>query len=155
MSNQSEKIESLSSLKDHIASKKKTNLIVAYQNLEGYEGMVLCIMLVIDIDVNKYNLDLQWMSFGLDPYGDTLQESCIYEFTSLESILDYLEKQYQINVTDIQIPFKFNPKDFPNTIDFPEKKPEYQEAWKQFQLDFRKGVFLNQSLKLIESTHTV
>ena len=103
-------------LNHHIQDKEKGGLLVTYRNCEAYEGMVLAIMIVFDIRESKYDLDLQWMSFGLDFYGDTLQESYVYSFKSLEQLLEYLLIKYKIKLTDIPKKYQFDPSQFPNPV---------------------------------------
>ena len=89
---------------------------------------------------------------GSDLYGDTLQESYIYQFESLERLLDYLLAKYNIRVTDIPLQYKFDSSQFPDPIYYKEQKPEFETAWKQFQYDFKNGVVLDPSLKLVYSS---
>ena len=111
--------------------------------------MVLCIMIRFDIQKTSYQLDLQWECLGIDLFGDALWESYIYEFADLDKLLDYLLKNYDISVTDIPVQYKFDDSQFPNPIYYEHKKPEFEEAWKRFEEDFKKGVFLDPSLKLV------
>lgn len=134
-------------LKSHIQQEGKGALLITYRNCVEYEGMVLGIMLVFDTQKAEYKMDLQWMSFGLDPYGDTLQESYVYQFDSLEKLLAYLKETYSIGVTDIPIKYSFDPKGYPDPITDEAKRPLFEAAWNQFQLDFGKGKFLDPSKK--------
>ena len=90
-------------LNSSIHDEGKGARLITYRNIQDYVGMVLGIMLVFDTKEAQYELDLQWMSFGLDPYGDTLQESYVYGFENLEKLLDYLDEKYSIAITDIPI----------------------------------------------------
>ena len=114
--------------------------------------MVLGIMIVFDTRQARYELDLQWASFGLDLYGDTLQESYVYRFESLEKLLAYLEATYAIKVTDIPLKYTIDQSQFPSPLKEEEKRPLYEAAWERFQGDFRRGDFLDLSLKLVFST---
>ena len=113
--------------------------------------MVLCIMIRFDTSKASYQLDLQWECLGLDLFGDALWESYIYEFGDLNKLLDYLLKNYDIRVSDIPVQYKFNASQFPNPIYYEHKKSVFEEAWKRFEEDFKKGVFLDPSLKLVFS----
>jgi hypothetical protein len=64
--------------------------MVAHCNCKGYPGMVSVILIRFDTRQAKYQLDLEWECHGLDFYGDTLHESYLYEFESLEKLLEYL-----------------------------------------------------------------
>lgn len=135
-------------LNHHIRSTEKGFILVAYQNCSDYEGMVLCIMIRFDIQKEKYWLVLEWECLGLDLYGDTLQESYIYQFESLEKLLGYLKTNYAIDVTDIPVKYQFDGSQFPNPIYHDVRKKEFEEAWQRFQQDFKSGAFLDASLKL-------
>ena len=93
---------------------------------------------------------------GLDLFGDALWDSYIYEFYDLDKLLDYLPENYDIRVTDIPVQYKFDDSQFPNPIYSEHKKTEFEAAWKRFEEDFKKGVFLDPSLKLVydSSAHT-
>ncbi len=142
----------IKTLENHIEGNKKGSILVSYQNCEDYEGMVLGIMIVFDIEENKYELDLQWASFGLDFYGDTLQESYVYQFKNLEELLDYLLLKYKIKITDIPIKYSFNPVLFPNPIKDKTRKPLFETIWEKFQEDFKNDLFLDDSLGLVYSS---
>ncbi len=139
----------LEALKNFIQNKRKGEILITYRKCDDYAGMALAIMIVYDVSQSKYELDLQWMSLGLDLYGDTLQESYLYEFKSIEELLDYLELKYDIKVTDIPVQYQFDINQFPNPIKNANKKAAFEAAWKQFQLDFKKGKFLDSSLQLV------
>jgi hypothetical protein len=135
----------------HSQEKKKGHLLITYQQCEGYPGMVLGIVMRFDTLVSLYELDLEWMSFGLDFYGDTLQESYVYCFPNLEGMIGYLESKYSIRPSDIPKEFRINPHQYPNPLD--GKDPaEYEAGWQQFQQDFQKGLFLDPSLSLSYSS---
>lgn len=122
---------------------------ISYRNCEEYDGMVLGLMIVFDLNMQKYELDLQWMCFGLDLYGDTLQESYVYQFQNLELLLDYLKNKYNIHISDIPIKYKFDPLYFPDPIKNCGKKTDYERAWQSFQQDFKRGLFLDPTLNLV------
>jgi hypothetical protein len=140
---------SLIELKNHLQNKIKGGLLVTYKKCDNYEGMALSIMIVFDVQKSKYELDLQWMTLGLDLYGDTLQESYLYEFESLELLLEYLQIKYGIKITDIPINYKFDSSQFPDPISNASQKAEFETAWQRFQIDFKKGLFFDTSLKLV------
>jgi hypothetical protein len=136
-------------LNEHIQHKKKGSFVITYLNCKKYAGMALAIMIVYDVEQSKFELDLQWMSLGLDLYGDTLQESYLYEFENLKELLVYLQMKYNIKVTDIPVKFEFDASQFPDPIHNEDKKPIFETAWKQFRQDFKNNTFLDSSLKLI------
>lgn len=115
--------------------------------------MVLVILIRFDTGQAKYELDLQWECLGLDLYGDTLQESYMYQFESLEKLLEYLLAKYTIKVTDIPIKYSFDGSLFPNPIYYKEQRPDFEAAWQRFQDDFKKGAFLDPSLKLVYNSN--
>ena len=135
-------------LNSYIQSTQKGFILVAYQNCKDYEGVVLCIMIRFDIQKEKCQLVLEWECLGLDLYGDTLQESYIYQFESFDKLLGYLKEKFSIKVTNIPVRYKFDGKQFPNPIYHHTRKAAFEEAWRRFQVDFKKGVFLDTSLKL-------
>ena len=139
-------------LTTYIQKEEKGAILIVYQNCPDYEGMVLGIMLVFDTLKAQYRLDLQWMSFGLDPYGDTLQESYVYQFENLEILLDYLKEGYGIEVTDIPLKYKFDPSRYPDPINDGAKRLRFEQSWQKFQIDFRNGVFLDPSLDMVFSS---
>ena len=111
--------------------------------------MVLVIMIRFDTLKVSYQLDLQWECLGLDLFGDALWDSYIYEFDELDKLLVYLLAKYDISVSDIPVQYKFDDSQFPNPIYYEHKKAEFEAAWRRFEEDFKKGVFLDPSLKLV------
>lgn len=136
-------------LKAFMEEKVKGFKVIAYRNVKDYEGMVLCIMIRFDTAKASYQLDLQWECLGLDLFGDALWDSYIYEFDSPDKLLDYLLENYDIRATDIPLEYKFDGSQFPNPIYYEHKKMEFEAAWKRFEEDFKKGIFLDPSLKLV------
>ncbi len=49
----------LESIQTFINQQKKGFILVSYQNLDDYKGMVLGITLIYDTSKNEYQLDLQ------------------------------------------------------------------------------------------------
>lgn len=142
----------LESLKSFIHHQKKGFILVSYESLETYKGMVLGITLLFDTSKNDYQLDLQWISFGLDLFGENLLENYVYQFDSLEILLNYLALTYKIKVEHIPIQYKIDEHNFPNPIKNSTEKPEFEKAWNQFQDDFKNGIFLDSSLQLVYSS---
>ena len=142
----------LQSLKSFTEQQSKGTLLVTYRNLPEYPGITLAIMIVFDIPKNKYELDLQWMCLGLDLYGDTLQESYVYSFKNLETLLSYLKEKYDISISDIPLNYSFDQEKHPNPIKDADKKAEYEAAWQKFHKAFQNGDFLDASLNLTYST---
>ncbi len=147
--NRQPKFSGINELDTFIATKKMGELLVGYFDCEGYEGMVLSIMIVFNIQKSQFDLDLQWMSLGLDLYGDTLQESYIYRFSSSIKLLEYLTSKYSLPVSEIPLEYKFENEKFPNPITHAEKHSVFKTSWENFQSDFRKGLLLDPSLELI------
>ncbi len=79
-------------------------------------------------------------------------ENYVYQFESLENLLDYLVNQYNIAVEQIPKQYKIDEQNFPNPIKNSAEKSQFEIAWNQFQEDFKRGVFLDQSLNLIYSS---
>jgi hypothetical protein len=134
-------------LKAHL--REKSFILVTHRNCKDYPGMVLVIVIRFDNKKTKYRLDLQWECQGLDFYGDVLQESYLYQFESLEKLMEYLLSKYDIRITDIPVKYKFDPTQFPNVLKDEDKKSQFEVAWKQFQKDFKTGAFLDSSLMLV------
>lgn len=143
---------SLQALKQHLQERQKGSLLIAYKNCPDYEGMVLSFMLVYDVVKSKYQLDVQWMCLGLDLYGDTLQESYVYHFNSLENFIHHLALAYQIGINDIPISYQFNHALFPNPLKNENKKLLYQKNWERFQADFNQDKFLDKTLEVVYSS---
>jgi len=139
----------IEALKAYVQKEVKGFILVTHLNCKDYEGLVLCIMIRFDTLKASYQLDLQWECLGLDLFGDALWESYIYEFAELDKLLDYLLENYDIRVTDIPVKYKFDDSQFPNPIYYEHKKTEFEAAWKRFEEDFKKGSFLDPSLKLV------
>ncbi len=139
----------LPALLTFVSDRKKGALLITYRHCPGYQGMMQSVMLVFDSVKGTYDLDLQWSAFGLDLYGDTLQESYVYRFQSLEQLTAYLQQKYDIPVSGIPYHYKINPDDFPNPIKDHDKKLIFEEGWQKFEHDYRNGVFLDESLQLI------
>lgn len=143
---------SLDKLISFIKSTKDGSLSIIHQNLENYEGMVFYIGIRFNVAKNDYQLNLEWMCLGLDLFGDNLVESYVYQFNKLELLLEYLDKKYQIKITDIKTNYMFDDALFPNPIKNKDKENLYKNKWEQFQNDFKSGNFLDSTLQLVYSS---
>jgi hypothetical protein len=141
----------LDELSTFIKNKVDGHILVDYRALPDYEGIVLGIGIIFDTRKEKYNLDLEWVSFGLDLYSDIL-EGYTYKFETLEKLTDYLQRTYHISVTDIPIKYKYEDGKFPNPIYNADQKQVFIIAWERFQEDFRAKKFLDPSLELVYET---
>jgi hypothetical protein len=139
-------------LDSYINANERGGLMIEYRNVEGYAGMVLGISMYFNQPKKKYELDLQWISFGLDLYGENLLENYTYAFPNIEALLNYLSETYSIDVTDIPITFKGNYSQFPNPIQNSDQKTLFEADWERFQADFKTGQFLDVTLKLVYSS---
>lgn len=143
-------------LKAYLDEKGSGILRIAISNMKGYEGMVFDMGLIFDLNKRKkYELDLEWISYGLDLYGENLLENYLYTFQGLDPLLDYLNNCYAIAVSDIPMGLKVDINHFPNPIKDEDKKSLFQANWERFQKDFRTGIFLDPSLNLIYSTQDI
>lgn len=143
----------LSVFKQHIITTKIGALSIRHQNLENYNGVVFYIGIHFDYPKEEYQLNLEWICFGLDLFGDNLVESCVYQFQNIENLLNYIDKKYQIKITDISTNYKINESLFPNPIKNKDQKNTYEKEWKRFQNDFKKGIFLDTSQNLIYNSN--
>jgi hypothetical protein len=142
----------IAEIKEHIIEKGKGSLTVAYNNLPEYPGIALNIGIIFDAEKKSYQLDLQWISLGLDLYGDNLVENYLYEFGSLEKLLNYLEKKYSVKLQQISKSYKFDDSKYPNPLKDKAKKPIFEKGWEKLQEDFKKGKFLDPELDLVYSS---
>jgi hypothetical protein len=140
-------------LQTHFQTKQKGFLRLGQTNMTAYAGMVFDRSIIFDIPKKKYELDLQWISFGLDLFGENLLENYLYRFENLELLVEYLDKKYQIKVTDIPTNYQFDDNNFPNPVKNKAEKPIFEAAWERFQQDFKRGLFLDEELELIYSTN--
>ncbi|MBX7224781.1 MAG: hypothetical protein K1X55_01995 [Chitinophagales bacterium] len=140
-------------LKEFFNIKKKGNLVVSVVNLPQYLGMVLHIGIQFDDDTKKYLLCLEWISYGLDFYGDTIQEGYIYEMKDVDHLLTYLWRHYHISVNEIPKAFKFDAEKHPKYYENEEERHLFSAAWEKFSRDFANGYFLDKNLKLVYSSH--
>ena len=135
-----------------IQEKQQGHILSRYELVPAYAGMVLGIGIIFDTSKAKYHLDLEWISFGLDLYGENLLENYSYAFNSLEELLAYLLKRYHLAVTEIPKNYKHDPDQFPNPIKDANQIKAFEEAWEKFQQDFRKDKFLDTSLHLVHTS---
>jgi hypothetical protein len=147
-----ENFADIEELKVFVNEKGDGNLVIAHHNMSTYPGMVLYIGLHFNILEKKYELNLEWMCWGLDFYGDTLQETYHYRFNSVEMLLDYLYRKYNIKVTDIPKKYSIDPTRYPHVLKDEDKRKIFENAWAQFQQDFSNGVFLDRSVELVYSS---
>lgn len=133
--------------------KQEGHMVIGYFHLPEYAGMVLYLGIHYHIAKKEFVLDLEWMSLGLDFYGDTLQESYRYQFDSLRDMLAYMEHKHQVKITDIAHKFEFDYKQYPNPITHEDQKEAFQEAWERFSNNFKSGMFLDSTQKLIYSSY--
>lgn len=139
-------------LGDFLKEKGKSRHLVAHRNCDDYPGMVLAILISFGPKASAFELDLEWSCYGLDFYGDTLQESYLYRFGSLASLLAYLENKYKIRIINIPIQYKIDQTQFPSPITHGSQKFEFEAAWQTFQEDFTTGKMLDVSLNLVGSS---
>ncbi|WP_316786961.1 GNAT family N-acetyltransferase [Pedobacter frigiditerrae] len=139
-------------LNSFIEDKKSGSILIDYRLLPDYEGMVLNIGIIFDTTKEKYELDLQWISFGLDLFGENLLMGYSYQFKDLKSLLSYLSVRYGIEVTDIPIKYKIDSEKFPNPFKDEDRKPIFEESWTRFKKDFAAKKFLDPRLLLVYTT---
>jgi hypothetical protein len=143
---------SIDALEAFIQQQQKSHVVVGYYPMPEYAGMALYIGFVFDTQASKFDLNLERMSVGLDLYGDTLQGSYLYRFNNLEALVQYIHSNFGIDVTDIPIKYQYPSNQFPDPLHNEAEKHVFEAAWERFKIDFRKGIFLDSSLKLI---HTI
>lgn len=136
---------------DHVQRNK--HILIGYRNLPDYPGMVLGIGIIFNS--GKYELDLEWICFGLDLFGENLLENYLYSFNELRELLTYLESNYNTSVTDIPVKYKIDQSQFPNPIKDERQKPLFESIWDKFQNDFKRGVFLDKTLPLVYASSPI
>ncbi|MCF8245314.1 MAG: hypothetical protein K9J46_09180 [Saprospiraceae bacterium] len=142
-------------LYDFIQEKKVGNILIGYRNMPDYPGMVLGMGIIFDVNKLKYELDLEWISFGLDLFGENLLENYLFKFKDLQALLGYLQSKYNILVADIPMNYKIDQSLFPNPIKDSDQKPIFEAAWQKFQRDFREGFFLDAALQVVFSSNEI
>ena len=110
------KFKNFDEINDFIRKKGVGHILIGYRNMPDYAGMVLGIGIIFNIAESKYELDLEWICFGLDLYGENLLENYLYKFNNLHELLKYLHSNYGIMVTDIPLNYKIDQNLFPNPI---------------------------------------
>ena len=138
---------------EYIHSQQTGSIVITHQNMPGYPGMVLYIGFAFDVPASNYTLNLEYMSLGLDLYGDTLQENHIYKFPDVAAVAVFLDQAHHISVADICVPYSFDPEQFPNPLTNEKEKPAFEAGWKKFREDYRKGIFAGKSQELIYQSH--
>lgn len=133
----------------YLVKEQQGALAIDDRPLEGYAGMGLRILLRFDLPAHTYHLDLEWASFGLDVYVDTLVENYVYAFDTLKELTDYLHAKYQVSVDRIPIHHTIPEGLFPNPIYNGDQKDIFTGAWNRFEQEFRTGIFLDKNLRLI------
>lgn len=137
---------------DFLKEKGQSRHLVGHRNCDDYPGMVLAILISFEPKFSAFELDLEWSCYGLDFYGDTLQEYYLYRFESMHSLLSYLKNKYKISITDIPIQHKIDLTQFPSPITHGNQKSEFEAVWERFQDDFRADKMLEDALKLVGSS---
>ena len=139
----------IDNFKKHIFNNKNGAISIKHQNLENYKGVVFYIGIHFNFQKKEYQLNLEWICFGLDLFGDNLVESYVYQYKNIENLLNYIYKKHQIKITDIPTNYRFNDSLFPNPIKNIDQKNAFEMEWKKFENDFKKGIFLDTSQKLV------
>lgn len=134
---------------DFLKEKGKSRHLVGHRNCDDYPGMVLAILISFEPEASAFELDLEWSCYGLDFYGDTLQESYLYRFESMQSLMSYLKNKYKVSITDIPIQYKIDLAQFPSPITHGSQKSQFEAGWERFQEDFIAGKLLDETLKLV------
>lgn len=140
-------------LKSYTEEKGRGAIVVGHHNLENYPGMVRYLGLHFDVSKTEYDLDIEWISFGLDAFGENLLEGYLYRFGSLDELLAYLKNQYEIEVTDVSAYYQIETSQFPDPFKNADQKPLFEAAWERFQKDFASRLFLDEAMQLVHSTH--
>ncbi len=143
----------LNSFKDFITKQKVGAISIKHQNLENYPGVVFYMGIHFNQPKNDYQLNLEWICFGLDLFGENLVESYVYQYKNIEDLLNYIDKKYQLKITNIPINYKLDDNLFPNPIKNKAQKNTFEIAWKQFENDFKKGTFIDDSQKLVYNSN--
>ncbi len=139
----------LEALEAHIESTQKGSLLITYRNLPDYAGMVLGIGIIFDVPAKKYQLDLEWISFGLDLYAENLLVGYLYQFDSLKNLAGYLQVTFQIAITEIPVKYKIDSELFPNPFKDAGREKEFEDCWQRFVGDFNTGMYVDHSLELV------
>lgn len=152
MSDSSPYFSSKESLVRHLTEMGSGSVRMDYREMEDYPGMVRGMGIIFDVSKKKYELDLEWISFGLDLYGENLLEGVLYSFDSLDALLAYVDAVYGVQVTAIRQQPSTDFSAFPNPIKDAHRKHEMEAAWERFQKNFRAGMFLDRSCVLVYSS---
>lgn len=136
----------------YIKEQQQGAIMIGYELMPGYPGMAFSKAILFNLPLGRLNLDLQWISFGLDPYGENLLENYTYNFNDTHALLQYLQNRYGILPADIPVKYTFNDEGLPSYFKEKEKQPLYREGWEQFKLDFHNGNFLDPTQELVFST---
>lgn len=155
MDEENKNFQNFEELNNFIQTKEDGNILIEYYNMSDYAGMVVGIGIIFNHKKGKYELDIEWISFGLDLFGENLLENYLYKFNTLHELLAYLHAKYDILVTDIPKKYKTDESLFPNPIKDADQKPLFEAAWEAFQRDFKKGLFLDESLELVFSSTSI
>ena len=84
---------------------------------------------------------------GLDWSGHAIYKELKYKFNSIEEIIHYLMKRYNITIQDMDGNF---PENMPSQIEStPEEEKIYQKNWDKFVSDFKNGIFIEKSLNIL------
>jgi len=118
---------------DFLEKKGKSRHLVGHHNCDDYPGMVLAILISFEPKASAFDLDLEWSCYGLDFYGDTLQESYQYRFDSMALLMGYLENKYMISITDIPIQYKMPRLNFPILLPIPVKSLNLKQPGRDFK----------------------
>lgn len=138
-------------LVNHLQQAGNGHLVIGYYTMPEYPGMARYMGFRFDFRKNHFELNLEWTALGLDPYGDTLQESYVYGFSNPEQLLDYLSENFGIRVSDIPRKYSFD-QNFIPLAQSEEQRLLYDSAWNRFREDFRQKLFLDTRLPLLYSS---
>lgn len=142
----------LTELTAFIQNKGRGGIVIGYENMPEYPGMVRYAAILYDCAKDKYHLDLQWISLGLDLFGENILENYTYAFPDLKTLTEYLQNKYAIAITDIPVSFHINPELYPNPFKNADQKTIFEASWRQFEERFKQGDYLDPSLPLVYST---
>lgn len=135
---------SIDEIKKIISEKKIGNIILHEKLMEDFEGMLESYYIIFNLEKKKIRLTNLFECKGIDFYGDDFYEEHEYDFGTVDEIISYVEGKLGIKLSEMK-----QVKNFPSPLDSDtEKTALYRENWDRFVYEFKKGKFIDNTLKL-------
>lgn len=153
MSSSKESTAAVEVLRSALRQQGPKGVLVGVLPVQEYAGMVIFMQLYHRPEQDRFELNQDWISYGLDYKGSDWELGYLYAFPTLEVVLEYLERQFGLGPEDL--PVEVPDTDLPNAYRDEVRRPEFMAAWDRFHADFSAGKLREPGVEVLYSDEEV